>query len=139
MSDLNVLGTMSLSGSSALVESRRKLLQMLAALDPDKTRTIPFISSLSDAIRWYRQWGNKPHMELIFQPPVSVRRSPPRLLFRLRASALDKPLPQHLLRYRFEAATAGFSAEQSFMMGSEGLPTAAQEIKGFPLPHRPSE
>jgi len=139
MSDLSVLGTVSLSGSWALVESRRKLLQMLAALDPDRTRTIPFISSLSDVIRWYRQWGKKPNMDLMFQLPVPGRRSSPRLLFRLRASALDKPLPQHLLRHRFDAAMAGLSAEQGFMMGPEGQPTAAQEIKGFPLPHRPSQ
>jgi hypothetical protein len=113
MSDLRVLGTISLSGSWALVESRRKLLQMLAALDPDRTRTIPFISSLSDAIRWYRQWGKKPHMELIFQAAVTGRRSPPRLLFRLRASALDKPLPQHLQRHRFESDKAVFELNDS--------------------------
>jgi class 3 adenylate cyclase len=139
MSDLRVLGTISLSGSWALVESRRKLLRMLAALEPDKTRIIPFISSLSDAIRWYRQWGKKPHMELIFQPPVPGRRSPPRLLFRLRVNALDKPLPQHLLRHRFDAAMVDLSTEQGSSVDPAGPSSAVQEIKGFPLARRPSD
>ena len=96
MSDLNVLGSIKLNSADSLLHNRAKLLRIITALDHDPTRTIPFIARLSDAMRWYVQWGEQSTLTLHHQPAQKPQRRQDRLVFSLQCEGLMKPLPQHI-------------------------------------------
>jgi class 3 adenylate cyclase len=99
MSDLNVLGSIKLNSAESLLHNRAKLLPIITSLDHDPTRTIPFIARLSDAMRWYVQWGQQSTLTLLHQPAQKPQRRQDRLIFSLQCETLTKPLPQHVQQH----------------------------------------
>jgi class 3 adenylate cyclase len=98
MSDLNLLGSIKLNSADSLLHNRGKLLSIITSLDQDPTRTIPFIARLSDAMRWYVQWGQQSTLTLHHQPAQRPQQRQDRLVFSLQCEGLTKPLPQHIQR-----------------------------------------
>ena len=96
MSDLNLLGSIKLSSADSLLHNRGKLLRIISSLDSDPTRTIPFVAKLSDAMRWYVQWGKQSTLILHYQPAQRPQRRQDRLVFSLQCEGLMKSLPQHI-------------------------------------------
>ena len=96
MSDLTFLGSIKLNSIDSLLHNRGKLLRIISALDHDPTRTIPFIAKLTDALRWYVQWGQQSTLNLHYQPAEKPQRRQARLVFTLLCEGLKKPLPQHM-------------------------------------------
>ena len=122
MSDLNLLGSIKLNSADSLLHNRGKLLRIISSLDSDPTRTIPFVAKLSDAMRWYVQWGKQSTLILHYQPAQRPQRRQDRLVFSLQCEGLMKSLPQHIQG-----------------SGSAQEPTLPQETRlTFALPKNPS-
>lgn len=96
MPTLSALGQGPLASWDGFDSTRQKMLRILRLLEPRETVLIPWLSQLSDALRWLLSQQADARIELYLRAPIEGKRQTAELLVRLLAQRITSPPPPHL-------------------------------------------